>query len=115
MSTDPMQQGTFPAARGTLPFDCKCGAKFGWPLRLIKVPEFCFHNDCCFHDFLYELGGSPKDRKCADDQLYWDMRQRIRAKRWWQRPTYRAIAWVYYRAVRQFGGKYFRWTSDRPR
>ncbi len=88
--------------------DCQCGVKFGAPLKWFRTPQFCFKSDCCFHDFLYSIGGSPTDRLHADEQLYWDMKHRIdETKPWWQRPGHKLVAWIYYRAVRQFGDKHF--------
>lgn len=93
--------------------DCECGVKFGWPLKWIDVPQWCFRSDCCFHDFLYELGGTPADRYIADYQLYWDMKNRINeTKPWWQRPGHKLIAWVYFRAVRQFGDRFYTYRAD---
>lgn len=90
--------------------DCACGPKFGAPLKWVRLPQFCFKEDCCFHDFLYELGGSEEDRKLADEQFFGDMLWRInRGKPWWQLPGHYVTAWVYYRAVRFFGKRFFRY------
>ncbi len=77
---------------------CGCGSKGGF----FNPPEFVFHGDCCTHDMLYDLGGTEADRKRADDAFYAAMKQSAGRD-----PAWRLAAWVYYRAVRQFGKTHF--------
>lgn len=80
-----------------------CGGKGSW----VPVPDFRFSASCDHHDYNYLLGHTEEDRKKADDQFYkamrddagWNMRHLI-------------LAWIYYRAVRWKGKKYFRYGKD---
>ena len=88
-----------------------CGPKGGF----IPVPDFCFTASCNHHDFNYWLGYRKKDRKKADKQFYQAMRADIQAyNKFWTRRRYSMWAWIYYRAVRLFGGAYFHF-ADKPR
>ena len=80
-----------------------CGGKGSW----IPVPEFLFHASCNHHDFKYWQGGSVVDRKKADDDFYTMMLGDIRKAKWYKRPYYRMWAYIYYKAVRLKGAKYF--------
>ncbi len=79
---------------------CGCGesSKGGW----FQAPEFVFHDDCCLHDHLYNVGGKEKDRKAADVRFYEAMK--VSAGK---NPAWKLAAWIYYRAVRQFGKTFF--------
>ncbi len=83
-----------------------CGSKGGW----IKPPDFLFKASCNHHDFKYWLGGTKKDRKLADVAFHDWMKIDIReAKvRFLKKIYYRIWADAYYRAVRLFGGKAFK-------
>lgn len=83
---------------------CGCGesSKGLW----FDVPEFVFHDDCCLHDYLYNLGGTEADRKSADDSFYRAMKLRAGPD-----PLWRMMAWIYYRAVRQFGKRFYNYRS----
>ena len=81
-----------------------CGGKGG----IIPVPEFLFHASCNHHDFLYWVGNTEIDRKKADDAFYRFMQLDIANEdSRFKRMYYRAWAYVYYKAVRLFGKRYF--------
>jgi hypothetical protein len=92
---------------------CGCGGKGGW----INPPEFVFHADCCLHDKLYELGGTEADRKAADRAFLADMLDSADRHgdnvglRGLDRWSYRIAAYVYYRAVRWCGKRFFHYRS----
>ncbi|MBU0992386.1 MAG: phospholipase [Proteobacteria bacterium] len=80
-----------------------CGAKGGW----IKPPQFVFKESCDHHDYNYFLGYKEIHRKKADRQFYAAMCRQVRERLWYRRPALYTAAYVYYRAVRLFGRKYF--------
>ena len=84
-----------------------CGGK-GSP---IPTPTFFFRASCDHHDYNYLLGYREEDRKKADDQFYVQMKEDCKRQKWYNRPFAKTAAWLYYRAVRQFGKKYFRYGS----
>lgn len=94
---------------------CGCGegSKGVW----LDVPEFVFHDDCCLHDYLYNLGGTEADRKEAD-LIFYQAMKRSAIKHGddlgllpLDRLSYLFAAWVYYRAVRLFGKRFFNYTK----
>ncbi len=89
-----------------MPKDC-CGGKGGW----FSVPEFVFHSSCCYHDWLYSLGGTEEDRKADDKEFYALMKSAIKDHKSYKRPHLYILAWIYYRAVRLFGAKYYNYTE----
>ena len=74
-----------------------CGSKGGW----FNPPEFLFHASCNHHDFLYWKGVTEKDRKLADEAFYKYMKKDC--KKFYDY----IIAYIYYKAVRVMGNKYF--------
>jgi hypothetical protein len=81
-----------------------CGGKGGF----INPPEFLFHASCNQHDFYYWRGGTETDRKEADDTFYKFMQLDVVVEdNFIKRNYYSLIAFVYYKAVRLFGRKYF--------
>jgi hypothetical protein len=97
-----------------------CGGKGGW----FDPPDFIWKARCQLHDFRYWKGGTYLDRLKVDQDflrgMLWDARH-INTLRIWpdlsertqlrrplrQRMLYVPLAWVYYIAVRIFGGRYF--------
>ena len=74
----------------------------------IKVPDFIFTASCCRHDVNYWIGCTKKDRKRADKGFYRAMKADYMAyTKFLTRRRYALWAWIYYRAVRMFGGRYF--------
>lgn len=86
-----------------------CGSKGG----LIKPPSFIFKASCNHHDFLYWLGGDESDRIYADDTFYKYMKIDIEGEKWYSKPFHHAWAYIYYKAVRIFGKKYFYFTENK--
>jgi len=83
-----------------------CGAKGSW----IKVPDFIFGNSCKRHDFAYWRGGNEDDRRNADEELYADMELRVQMlNSMYKRLFYRAIVYIYKRAVWIRGSKNFQY------
>jgi len=80
-----------------------CGGKGGW----IKPPDFLFHASCDKHDELYSIGGTEADRKNDDDKFYEYMKYDIDVVDGVSRYYYKLWAYVYYKAVRLRGKKYF--------
>ena len=81
-----------------------CGGKGGF----IDPPEFLFHASCNQHDFYYWRGGTEEDREKVDNAFYRYMQLDIanedsRIKRIY----YEVLAYLYYKAVRVFGKRYF--------
>lgn len=87
-----------------------CGGKGGF----INPPEFLFHASCNQHDFYYWRGGSEEDRKQADDYFYQFMLEDVSNAVWWKRPLYKSMAFLYYKAVRVVGKKFF-YYNDTPK
>ena len=74
---------------------------------LINPPEFIFSGSCKLHDILYDKGGTESDRKHADKVFYNDMKKAASYFPIHKRIVYYSLAWIYYKAVRMFGKKYF--------
>jgi len=83
-----------------------CGGKGGF----CRPPHwFGLEGDCDLHDFLYTVGCTEQHRLEADRILHDLIQHRASGAPLWKRWYYRTQAWVYYRAVRAFGGKFFRY------
>lgn len=80
-----------------------CGGKGG----LVKPPNFLFKASCNQHDFYYWRGGTEEDRLKADKAFYEAMLVDVSNAEWYNKVQYKAIAYIYYKAVRRFGAKYF--------
>lgn len=63
--------------------------------------------DCDRHDWAYTLGGTEEDRLKADNALREAILARCATAPWWKRWYYRAQAYDYYKAVREFGKPFF--------
>lgn len=86
-----------------------CGAKANGKL----IPDWCFTASCDHHDFNYWRGCTESDRKDADQGLYEAMRFDAARLAWWKRPLAYFSAWLYYRAVRDYGASYFHYAAHR--
>ena len=74
----------------------------------IVPPHAVFFRACCdHHDYGYWRGGTEKDRKRCDKMFYMAMKKDCKGLPWLDRLRYKPWCWVYYRAVRQFGARYF--------
>lgn len=75
------------------------------------IPNTLYGLDCkrCFdvHDVMYAAGGTPKERKFADDVLLKNMHMLIDTSTYMLRMPRKARAFMYYSAVRLFGAKFF--------
>lgn len=80
-----------------------CGGKGGW----LNPPDFMYTASCNHHDFNYWLGGTEADRLEADRKFYEAMKRDVARLPWYRRPFYYGIAWMYYRAVRLCGKRFF--------
>lgn len=80
-----------------------CGGKGG----IINPPEFLFHASCNQHDFYYWRGGTELDRKKADDAFYEMMKVDAGKEQGIKKLHYLTWAYVYYKAVRLVGSKFF--------
>jgi hypothetical protein len=87
-----------------------CGGKGG----LIDPPEFFFKASCNHHDFNYWRGCTESDRKKADKGFYEAMKEDVKLQPVFKRPFFYLMAWIYYRAVRWQGKKFFNY-GDRRR
>ena len=89
-----------------------CGGKGGF----IDPPEFLFHASCNQHDFYYWRGGTEKDRLEADKAFYRYMQlDAIRPKSKYMILKYKLIAYIYYKAVRLAGKKFFNYGIQRTK
>ena len=61
------------------------------------APDLWFTECCIAHDLAYFQGGTPADRKDADDKLYRCLREHHTI----------ILAWVYWAAVRAMGHKFW--------
>ena len=81
-----------------------CGPKGG------KIHPPCsafFKASCDAHDFAYQEGGTEEDRLKADAAFFGAMVTDGARLAWWKRGYFIAWAWLYFRAVRWFGGRHF--------
>ena len=76
----------------------------------VPVPEFLFHASCNHHDFEYWRGCTKEDRRKADVNFYREMLRDAKGASWIKQPYYKLWAWIYFRAVRMFGGKFFHYS-----
>ena len=98
-----------------------CGAC--WLVALVpdKLLGFNMKPSCDHHDFNYLLGCKEADRVKGDWQFYEELdRTACALTSWWPlrvlRPLYRAVAWLYYRAVRAFGrGRFYYADTERTK
>jgi len=80
------------------------------------VPDWIFRPACLRHDFCYWVGGVEADRAAGDLAFYRGMRALVKINAsWYSRWWYYSMAWVYYRSVRNFSGKYFYYGEPRGR
>lgn len=81
-----------------------CGAK----KFTIRPPyHLFFEASCHIHDINYWIGGDKKDRKKADKGFYKYMKSDVSKFYSWYNPKrwyFKAWCWIYYLAVRWFGG-----------
>ena len=84
-----------------------CGGKGGW----LKIPNFLFKAKCDQHDFYYLTKNNEIDRYNADLQFYLMMLQDAHNSNWYW--FYRFWAYLYFRAVRTFGYKYFNYNENK--
>lgn len=63
------------------------------------APDLKYHTACRHHDWHYRNGTNRLDRQLADDLFWLNLRQRGASA---------PIAFVYWLAVRLFGGRHFR-------
>ena len=84
-----------------------CGGKGGF----INTPQFLFKADCNQHDFNYWLGCTEADRKKADKQFYSAMKDDVKRQPVMKRPFLYMVAFIYYKAVRVCGIKFFHYAS----
>ena len=82
-----------------------CGGKGSW----IKPPHKLFFKACCDrHDYGYWKGGDEKRREYCDLKFYDAMLEDAnKVSNWFSRQRYKAWAWLYFKAVRINGKKYF--------
>ncbi len=89
-----------------------CGCASGW-LKWLKPPYHnYFHDDCVYHDALYNKGGTEKDRKFADRKLFRRMVKRALGLNPWKATWRTIIALSYYVTVRMFGRKYYNYNTS---
>jgi hypothetical protein len=80
-----------------------CGGKGG----KINPPEFKFNASCNHHDFNYWRGHTESDRRKADKEFYKAMKGDARKLPWYRRSIHFSLAYIYYKAVRISGKKFF--------
>lgn len=97
------------------PKQCTCGPdRFMRRNKFDFVPDHLFGLDikiaCCIHDYMYRRGVDEDDRTVADRIFYDNMLYLIdqAGSNWFVRSARKAKAWLYYQAVRVFGGPNFR-------
>ena len=88
-----------------------CGGKGGW----FNPPEFLFHASCNQHDFYYWRGGTEDDRLIADKAFYTFMKEDASEASWYDKPLHYIMAYVYYKAVRFSGKKFFNYEQVKGR
>lgn len=91
------------------PNGCGCASGF---FKYLKPPYYkYFHDDCVYHDTLYNEGGTEKDRKYADKKLFRKMVKRSLGLNPWRTTWRTLIALSYYVVVRLFGRKYYNYKT----
>lgn len=86
-----------------------CGGKGSF----IPVPQFIFRASCNHHDINYLLGGCEKDRLKSDVQFYEMMLLDCNNHPFLFKYFYKFWAYVYYKAVRICGKKYFNYIDKK--
>jgi hypothetical protein len=72
-----------------------------------------FHASCNHHDYGYWKGCTEKDRLDCDEKFYAAMIEDCKTLNWFEYARYRPWAWLYYKAVRAFGGNYFYYAKEK--
>jgi hypothetical protein len=81
-----------------------CGGKGG----IVKPPHATFFKEeCNWHDFNYFLGYNKLHRLKADKQLLQAMLNKVNELGWVNRLRFKPWCYIYYRAVRLVGKKFF--------
>lgn len=88
-----------------------CGGKGGW----FNPPEFLFHASCNQHDFYYWRGGKEEDRLKADKAFYQFMKEDASEASWYDKPLHYVMAFIYYKAVRISGKRFFHYGEMRTK
>lgn len=88
-----------------------CGGKGSF----IPVPNFFFEASCQAHDLKYFIGCTEIDRLNADNDFYKAMKRDCKRVRWYLRILLfpHAWAWIYYKAVRLKGKKFFHFAEQK--
>lgn len=81
-----------------------CGGKGS---SVVPPHAVFFEASCNHHDYGYWKGGAEEDRKKCDDTFYRMMKKDCDRLPWYSKPRYKVWCWIYYKAVRTFGKKYF--------
>jgi hypothetical protein len=84
-----------------------CGAKSGWR-RWIRPPQGHARVHCDQHDLDCVIGGDRSDEIAAAKRLLRGLLSDAPSRPWWQRPGFRAKAWIYYAAIRLLGAGFHR-------
>jgi len=85
-----------------------CGGKGG----IVKPPHATFfEEECNWHDFNYFLGYDATARLKADKQLLEAMLKKVNKLGWLNRLRYKPWCYLYYRAVRIVGKKFFYYSN----
>ncbi|KAH3808498.1 uncharacterized protein LOC127833404 [Dreissena polymorpha] len=77
------------------------------------VADFKFTDDCNKHDICYACGnGRGVSRQSCDKRFYNNMLNTCNTKQnWFLRPGCKMMAWIYYKAVRDWGWKRYQTPS----
>lgn len=76
-----------------------CSGGVSWFYRIILGSPPCWEYCCDEHDLAYDEGGTAKDRSLADRRLRDCLGM----------AGYPVRGWIYWVAVRLFGGSHFNW------
>lgn len=73
-----------------------------------------FHVPCVMHDDDYDRGGTERQRKVADRNLYWRIMELVSRSPHspWAHTWFTLIALLYYVSVRIFGRFYFNYKEE---
>ena len=88
-----------------------CGGKGG----LVRPPQFRFGASCDEHDFGYWVGGDEARRRWCDARFFGAMVTDAVLLPLWRRPAHLLLAWIFYRAVRLCGRRFFHYGTPRDR
>ena len=81
-----------------------CGGKGGF----VKPPHKAFFKASCnHHDFGYWKGVTEADKIKCDNLFFKAMREDCRKLSWYNYIRYRPWCWLYYKAVKTIGKKFF--------